>query len=446
MYFKRKAYEKLLDWKNNYAGKYSVLLEGARRVGKSTLVEQFAQQEYEMYILIDFAHVSNDVLDCFNDIGDTELFLLRLQAITGVQLIKGKSAIIFDEIQLFPQARQALKYLVRDGRYHYIATGSLISIKRNVKDIVIPSEEKHIQLFPMDYEEFLWATGNSSYELIGELFDKRKEVGNSVNRKLMRDYRIYMAVGGMPQAVEAYVDGKNFVEIDEIKREIIRLYENDFKKIDPPGHLGAIYKSIPAQLSKNAKRFVLSRATGKKKTNKDNERLFDLLDSKTVLISHNTTDPRISLSLTKDEGSYKLFLADTGLFVTLMFMDRASVENELYSKLLSDKLPANLGYLYENAVAQTIAAHNRELYYHSWKKEKNTHSYEIDFLIAHGAKVNAIEVKSSNIGKHESLSVFRKKFSNIVGDTCILSQKDIKRTGDILNIPIYMTSHYIKHL
>lgn len=446
MYFKRKAYEKLLDWKNNYAGKYSVLLEGARRVGKSTLVEQFAQQEYETYILIDFAHVSHDVLDCFNDIGDTELFLLRLQAITGVQLIRGKSAIIFDEIQLFPQARQALKYLVRDGRYHYIATGSLISIKRNVKDIVIPSEEKHIQLFPMDYEEFLWATGNSSYELIGELFDKRKEVGNSVNRKLMRDYRIYMAVGGMPQAVEAYVDGKNFVEIDEIKREIIRLYENDFKKIDPSGHLGAIYKSIPAQLSKNAKRFVLSRATGKKKTNKDNERLFDLLDSKTVLISHNTTDPRISLSLTKDEGSYKLFLADTGLFVTLMFMDRPSVENELYSKLLSDKLPANLGYLYENAVAQTIAARNRELYYRSWKKEKNTHSYEIDFLIAHGTKVNAIEVKSSDTGKHESLSVFRKKFSNIVGDTCILSQKDIKRTGDILNIPIYMTSHYIEHL
>ena len=443
MFFKRKLYDRLLEWKENYAGKYSVLIEGARRVGKSTLVESFAKQEYESYIMVDFSHIQKDLSDCFEDIGDTDLFLLRLQAVTGVQLVKNKSVIIFDEVQLYPKARQALKHLVKDGRYHYIATGSLISIKKNVKDIIIPSEEKKLHMYPMDYEEFMLATNNNTYNLLNQLFDEGKSLGDPTHRKLMRDFRIYMAVGGMPQAVEAYVAGKSFSEIDEIKREIIHLYEDDFKKIDPSGRIGAIYKSIPAQLSKNKKRFVLSSATGKKKTTKDDERIFDLVDSKTVLISYNTTDPRVSLSMTKDYNSYKLYLSDTGLFVTMMFMDRLSTENEIYAKLLSDKLPANLGYLYENVVAQIFACSGRELYYHTWQKKGSTHYYEIDFLMSEGTKIDAIEVKSSGTGRHESVSEFRKKYSKVAGETFIVSQKDFKKDGNLRYIPIYMTGFLV---
>ena len=445
MLFERKLYSKLLDWKEHHGGEYSLLIEGARRVGKSTLVEAFVKREYESYILIDFSSVKKDVLDCFDDIGDIDLFLLRLQAVTGVQLVKNKSAIVFDEVQLYPKARQALKHLVKDGRYHYIATGSLISIKKNVKDIVIPSEEKKLQMYPMDYEEFMLATGNKTYHLLEQVFDEGKGLGDAAHRKVMRDFRIYMAVGGMPQAVEAYVKGKNFTEIDEIKREIISLYEDDFKKIDPSGRIGAIYRSIPSQLSQNKKRFVLSGATGKKKTSKDDERVFDLIDSKTVIVSYNTRDPRTTLSLTRDDGSYKLYVSDTGLFVTMMFMDRPSTENEIYAKLLSDKLPANLGYLYENVVAQMLTAEGRELYYHTWEKENSTHYYEIDFLLSKGTKVDTMEVKSSGVGKHESLNAFRKKYSSAVGETIIISQKDLKKEGNLKFVPVYMTTFLSKN-
>jgi hypothetical protein len=255
----------------------------------------------------------------------------------------------------------------------------------------------------------------------------------------MRDLRIYMAVGGMPQAVEAYADGKNFTVIDRIKREIITLYEEDFNKIDPSGRISAMYHSIPAQLSKDGKRYLISKATGKRKASGDEEALYDLIDSKTVLISYNTTDPRVSLSLTKDRDSYKMYVADIGLFVTLMFYDRPFVENELYTKLLANKLPANLGYLYENLVAQMIAATGRELYYHTWNKKGSTHYYEIDFLVSKGAKVSPIEVKSSGTGKHESLTVFKKNYSKNVGESFIISQKDIGKSGDIQLLPVYLT-------
>lgn len=438
MFFKRKAYDKLLEWKNHYADQYSILLEGARRVGKSTLAEEFAKNEYETYILIDFAHASKAVMECFDDINEHDLFFLRLQTVTGTQLIPHRSVIIFDEIQLFPEARQAIKYLVKDGRYHYIETGSLISIKKNVEHILIPSEEMKLPVYPMDYEEFLWATGNDNYETIRMLYETGKPVGQQINRKLMRDYRIYMAVGGMPQAVVAYVQGKNFTEIDTVKRSIIQLYEDDFKKIDTSGKIASIYRSIPAQLSRNTKRFILTTATQKKKTDKDDERLFDLIDSKTVLISYNSTDPGISLSNTKELESYKLYVADTGLFVTLLFIDRPSVENDIYAKLLSDKLPANLGYLYENVVAQSIAATDRDLYYHTWEKEGSTHYYEVDFLLSSGTKVKALEVKSSGTGKHESINKFREKYSKVIGDTYIVSQKDVSRDGNLKYKPVYM--------
>ena len=367
MQFKRKAYSKLLDWKKNYSDKYAVLLEGARRVGKSTIAETFARNEYKSYIMIDFSKTTDNILKCFDDIGNINMFFLRLQAETGVTLYEHESLIIFDEVQLFPKARQAIKHLVFDGRYHYLETGSLISIKKNVKDILIPSEEMKIQVYPMDYEEFCEATGNN-YDLLRQINDMGTAIGQSTNRKLMRDLRLYMAVGGMPQAIEAYVEGKNFSEIDQVKRQIISLYEEDFKKIDSSGRISALYHSIPAQLAKDTRKYRISTAIGKRNTLKTEELLYELIDSKTILPCFNSTDPRVSLADTKDFDSYKLYLSDTGLFVTLMFIDRPVTENDIYAKLLSDKLPSNLGYLYENLMAQMIVASGRELYYHTWKK------------------------------------------------------------------------------
>ena len=435
MYFKRKAYDKLVQWKTDYAQNYAVLLEGARRVGKSTIAEQFARNEYRSYILIDFSKASNEIKSCFDDINDLDMFFLRLQALTGVNLYKEESVVIFDEVQLFPKARQAIKHLVKDGRYHYIETGSLISIKKNVENILIPSEEMKIEVYPMDYEEFCWAT-NQNFDMLKKIYDMNKSIGQEVNRKLMRDIRVYMAVGGMPQAVEAYTAGQNFSMIDQIKRQIIVLYEDDFKKIDPSGRLSSIYHSIPAQLSKEAKRYSLSKTLGRRKNEKDDSLIYDLIDSKTVIASYNSTDPRVSLSLTKDLSSYKLYIADTGLFVTLMFIDRPATENEIYAKLLADKLPANLGYLYENLVAQMITSTGRELYYHTWEKKGSTHYYEIDFLISNGSKVSAIEVKSAGAGKHESLLEFRKKYSKNI---YIVSQKDIDKKEELKFMPVYLT-------
>lgn len=319
--------------------------------------------------MIDFSDISNEEIACFDDINNLDMFFLRLQAIRGVDLYEHDSIIIFDEVQLFPKARQAIKHLVKDGRYHYLETGSLISIKKNVKNILIPSEEMKIEVYPMDYEEFCLATGKN-YTLLEKIYKLNKSIGQETNRKLMRDIRLYMAVGGMPQAVESFINGDNFAMIDQIKRQIIKLYEDDFKKLDPSGNLSAIYHSIPAQLSKSSKKYRIPTTIKKRKTSKDERMIYELIDTKTILPSYNSTDPRVSLTLSKDLDSYKLYISDIGLFVTLMFIDRPSVENEIYSKLLSDKLPANLGYLYENLVAQMIAASGRELYYHTWEKRK----------------------------------------------------------------------------
>ena len=437
MYFERKAYQKLLEWKEKYADKYAVMLEGARRVGKSTIAENFAQNEYKSYILIDFSRVSANILECFDDIGNLNVFFLRLQAETGTTLYEHESLIIFDEVQLFPKARQAIKHLVADGRYSYLETGSLISIRKNVKDILIPSEEMKIQVYPMDYEEFCDATGGN-FRLLRQIFDSARPIGQTTNRKLMRDLRIYMAVGGMPQAVEAYIDSKNFSEIDMVKRQIINLYEEDFKKIDPSGRISALYHAIPAQLAKGARKYRITTAIGKRNNTKADELLYELIDSKTVLPCYNSTNPRASLADTKDFNSYKLYLSDTGLFVTLMFIDRPVTENKLYAKLLSDKLPANLGYLYENLVAQMIATSGRELYYHTWEKFGSTHYYEVDFLISDGSKIDALEIKSSGSGKHESISEFCRKFSQNISKAYLISQKDVGNEENLLLKPFYL--------
>lgn len=437
MYFERKAYQKLLEWKEKYADKYAVILEGERRVGKSTIAENFAQNEYKSYILIDFSKASANILECFDDMGNLNVFFLRLQAETGTTLYEHESLIIFDEVQLFPKARQAIKHLVADGRYSYLETGSLISIRKNVKDILIPSEEMKIQVYPMDYEEFCDATGGN-FELLRQIFQTGSAIGQATNRKLMRDLRLYMAVGGMPQAVESYINGKNFSEIDMVKRQIISLYEEDFKKIDPSGRISALYHAVPAQLAKDARKYRITTAIGKRNNTKADELLYELIDSKTILPCYNSTNPRASLADTKDFNSYKLYLSDTGLFVTLMFIDRPVTENKLYAKLLSDKLPANLGYLYENLVAQMIAAAGRELYYHTWEKSGSTHYYEVDFLISDGSKIDALEIKSSGSGKHESINEFRKKFSQNINKTYLISQKDVGSEENLLLKPFYL--------
>ncbi len=441
MYFYRKIYDKLLTWKEKYANSYALLIEGPRRVGKSTVVERFAKKEYRAHIIIDFANTSQIILDCFNDIHNLDLFFLRLQAATGITLIEKNSVIVFDEIQFFPKARQAIKYLVKDGRYHYIETGSLISIRKNVKDILIPSEEFKLKMYPMDFEEFSLAIESNTYELAKEAYKRSCPIGEKINRKWLRDFRIYMAVGGMPQAVKAYVEKKNFSEIDRIKRGIIDLYKSDFKKIDPSGRLSAIYSSIPSQLARDTRRFNLTSAMGKRSTKKDEDLVYELIDSGTILVSHDTMDPRVSLSLTSKLDSYKLYLSDTGLFVSLMFIDRPEKVNSIYTKLLSDKLPANLGYLYENAVAQMIASLDSELYYHTWNREGTNYYYEIDFLLAKKDKITAIEVKSSGIGKFASLLEFARKYSKHIDRKIVLSSKDIMHKDGIDFLPIYMVSY-----
>ena len=444
--FKRKAFEKLKYWKEKKAPKYAVLLEGARRVGKSTIAEEFAKREYKSYIKIDFANVRREILDVFEDIAEPDIFFLRLQTATGIKLHKRESVIIFDEIQLMPKVRQAIKYLVADGRYDYIETGSLISIKKNVKDIVIPSEEIKIQVYPMDYEEFMWATGNETYQVLKELYKRGKAVGNSLNRKLMRDFRVYMAVGGMPQAVAAYVEGRIFTEIDEVKREIINLYKDDFFKIDGTGLIGRMYESIPTQLATDKRSYVISAATGKKKVDKDIERLYNMLDSKTVLPCYNVLNPSVTLSQTMDNQTFKLYLADTGLFTTMIFSSSGETDENIYTKLLSDSLPADLGYLYENAVAQVINATGRPLYYHTWRKDNVSRYFEIDFLVASKTKIVPIEVKSSGLGMHKSITEFQRKYSKNTAAPILLSQKDVGQVEMLKLYPIYMLPYILEDL
>ena len=405
MVFKRKAYKKLLEWKQKRNGSTAILIEGARRVGKSTLLETFASNEYESHILIDFNKASKEVKLLFEDLMNLDFLFMQLQAHYNVILKNRKSVIIFDEVQQCPQARQAIKYLVADGRYDYIETGSLISIKKNTKNITIPSEEERITLYPMDYEEFRWALGDeSTMPLLGSFYERHLPLG-SAHRAKMRDLRLYMLVGGMPQAVNAYLETNNLSIVDEVKRGIIKLYQDDFQKLDSSGRLETLFMEIPSQLSQNTNRYRPYSAIGEVNNDKMIEFLRSLEDSKTVLISYHSNDPNVGMSLTKDISKYKLFCADTGLFVTLAFWDKDFTENIIYQKLLSDKLSANLGYIYENLVAQMLSASGNKLFYYTWPKD-STHNYEIDFLVSRGSKLHPIEVKSSGYRRHASLDAF----------------------------------------
>lgn len=429
-----------MQWKQESDGNTALLVEGARRIGKSTVVEEFARNEYKSYILIDFAEASKEVRELFDDVSDLNYLFLQLQLKYRVDLFERNSVIIFDEVQLCPQARQAIKTLVRDHRYDYIETGSLISIKKNVKNIRIPSEERKIGMYPMDYEEFLWAIGdNVSFSLLRSCFENRRSLGEQENRRQLRQFRLYMLIGGMPQAVDTYIRTNNFKEVDLIKRDILDLYEADLKKIDATGKLSLLFDAIPAQLNSNASRYQVSTVIGSQNTDRILKYIAELADSKTVLVSYHANDPNAGMAKAKDLSRFKLFLCDTGLFTTLMFKDKDFTENEIYEKLLSDKLSVNLGYLYENIVAQILATNGNGLFYYTMFNETSRHNYEIDFLLSKRNKICPIEVKSSGYKTHKSLDVFSDKFSDRISDKYIIYTKDMSKEKDIICIPVYMT-------
>jgi uncharacterized protein len=438
MPFKRKIYSKLLDWKKESLGKSAVLVEGARRIGKSTIVEEFGKNEYKSYILIDFTKVSKTVIQLFDDLSDLDYLFLQLQVIFKKDLYKRESLIIFDEVQFCPKARQAIKHLVADGRYDYIETGSLISIKKNVKDILIPSEEQKIEMFPMDYEEFLWALNdNQTYSSLKMLWEQKKSFGDDLNSILLKNFRLYMLVGGMPQAVNAYIESNNFRIVDEVKRNILNLYEEDFKKLDPSGKASFLFKAIPSQLEKNASRYQVSSVLENERASSVLELISEMENSKTVLISYHCSDPNVGLTRTKNLEKFKMFVCDTGLFTTMIFKDKDFTENIIYEKLLTGKLEANLGYLYENIVAQILNANGNKLFYYTFLNEKSRHNYEIDFLLTRKNKICPLEVKSGGYKKHISLDAFCDKFSSRILEKYLVYTKEFRKDEDIFCIPVY---------
>ena len=438
--FKRKLYAAMLKWKQERNGATALLIQGARRVGKSTIAEEFARNEYTSYILIDFSKVSKAVANLFDDVSDLNYLFLRLQFIFNVQLHERSSVIVFDEVQLQPKARQAIKHLVKDRRYDYIETGSLISVRSKSRDILIPSEETKINLYPMDFEEFRWALGDdATIPLLRAAFEKKMSLGDAVHRKLMRDFRLYMLVGGMPQAVVAYIETNNFTEVDTVKRDIIALYEEDFGKIDSSGRAKALYDAIPAQLSRNASRYKVSTAIPDDKKERIMSVIAEVEDSMTVNIAYHVDDPNIGLALTRNEDYFKMYASDTGLFVTLAFKDKDITENVIYEKLLNDKLSANLGYVYENMIAQMLRASGKDLYYHTIPYAEGKKYYEVDFLISDRHKIAPIEVKSSGYKSHKSLDEFSAKYSERIMNRYVIYTKDYKRENGVEYLPVYMT-------
>ena len=429
----------MLQWKRESGGQTALLIKGARRVGKSTLARDFANKEYKSYIAIDFTSCKQEVRDLFDDISNLDYLFMRLQMIFGVELYERKSVIIFDEVQNCPKARQSIKYLVEDGRYDYIETGSLISIRQNVKDILIPSEEYDLCLFPMDYEEFNWAIGNNvAIPMLHKFFETCKGLGDSGNRNEMKRFRLYMLIGGMPQAVKTYLETNNMEKVDTVKRSIIKLYEQDFIKIDPTGNTSKMFMAIPSQLANNYIRYQVTSATDGGRLNRLREQIYDMQDSMVVNIAYHANDPNVGMALHRSTDRFKMYLCDTGLFTTLAFWDKNFTENIIYEKLLSDKLSADLGYVYENVVAQMLKANGNELYYYTWSSETSNHLYEIDFLLSNGTKIDPIEVKSSGYKTHKSLDLFCERFSSRINKRYLIYTKDLRKEGNTIYLPTYM--------
>lgn len=425
------------------AGKTALLIDGARHVGKSFIAELFAKQEYKSHIIIDFGSAPQDILDLFiNESADLDLFFAKLSAFYSTVLYKRESLIVFDEVQQFPRARQLIKYLVADGRYDYLETGSLIRLKKNTENIIIPSEEEHIELFPMDFEEFLWALGDeATVPLIRKCFEAKKPLGQALHRKVMNDFRQYVLVGGMPQSVLAYIDGKNFAASDEAKRRILRLYRDDVSKF-AAGYaekVYAVFDGIPSQLSKKEKRYRLSSLNKTARFRAYEDSFILLNEAMVVNACFNATDPNVGLALSADHATQKCYMADTGLLVTHTFMDQSFSDNELYKAILFDKLDINEGMIMENIVAQMLRRNGHKLYFYSRSDSENRENHmEIDFLITETKKIAPIEVKSANYRSHSSLDKFRKKFSNKIGASYILYPKDVMQKDGVWHLPLYM--------
>lgn len=438
--FKRKIYDRMLQWKKERAGDTALLIQGARRIGKSTIAEDFAKNEYKSYLLIDFSIAPTEVYELFNDISDLNYIFFRLQLIYRIQLYQRESVIVFDEVQKCPQARQAIKHLVKDHRYDYIETGSLISVRKSSVDIIIPSEETKIDMFPMDYEEFKWALGDTAtIPLLRMAFDKRMPLGDSIHRRMMRDFRLYMLVGGMPQAVDEYIKSNNMNAVDIVKRDILALYEEDFNKIDVSERASAMFDAIPALLSKNSTRYKISSAIPGERPERVEHIVKMMENSMTTNVAYHVNDPNAGLALTKDNEYFKMYVSDTGLFITLAFKDKNFTDNVIYNKLLNDKLSTNLGYVYENMIAQMLRATGKKLYYHTMPYGEGKKYYEIDFVMADGHKISPVEVKSSGYKTHASLDEFCRKYSDRIQNKYLIYTKDLNRIGDVNYIPVYMT-------
>ena len=446
---KRKIYDELVKWKEKSNGKTALLIDGARRVGKSYIVEEFARKNYKSYILLDFNKVPEDIKKLFDlYLDDLDNLFLYLETYYNVTLYNRDSLIIFDEVQLYPRARSAIKYLVADGRYDYIETGSLVSIRNNVDNILIPSEEQHLKMYPMDFEEFLWAMNNGNMmELIKKCFDTKKPLGESLHRKAMDCFRQYMIVGGMPQAVFEYVETKDFNKVDQIKRNILNLYRDDIKK-----HAGkyslkveSIFDSIPSQLSRHEKKYRIT-SLDKDAKSRDYEDAFVWLnDAMIINYCFNTTEPSIGLSLNTDNSTLKCYMADTGLLISHSFSEKGLVSEEVYKKILFDKLEYNGGMIIENIVSQMLVANGHKLFFYSNSSRDNSlDRMEIDFLITKSNitnrhNISPIEVKSGKNYTLVSLNKFRKKYQEQLGVAYIIHTGDLKEEDGVIYLPLYMT-------
>lgn len=446
---KRKIYDQLVRWKKDGAGKTALLIDGARRVGKSYVAEQFAKAEYKSYLLIDFNRVGDEIKDLFrNYLNDLDTLFMYLSGYYNVKLYEHESLIIFDEVQMFPRARAAIKYLVADGRYDYLETGSLMSIRKNVKDIVIPSEERHIKMYPMDFEEFLWAMGNDTLmEIVRKQFDARKAMGQVMHRKAMDYFRQYLIVGGMPQAVQEYAESKDFDRVDRIKRDILTLYRADIVK-HATGYemkVESIFDEIPAQLQKHEKRFKLSSLKKEARFREYEDALFWLDDAMIANICYNSTEPNIGLKRNMDRMTLKCYMGDTGLLISHAFDENGLVSEEIYKKLLFDKLEVNKGMIIENIVAQMLAAGGHKLYFYSNPSRNDKDArMEIDFLIAKSKissrhNISPIEVKSGKNYTLTSLRKFMERYAEQAGTAYVLHTGDLKEGDGITYLPLYMT-------
>ena len=445
---RRKIYDVLLNWKQEYAGQTALLLEGARRVGKSYIVQEFAKKEYKSYILIDFNKAPTEIKSLFdNYLHDLDTLFMYLSNFYQVKLYDRESLIILDEVQLFPRARSAVKYLVEDRRYDYIETGSLIGIRKNTKDILIPSEEHHIQMYPLDFEEFLLAMGNDMLmEYIKHCYIKRMPMGQAMHRKAMDFFRQYMIVGGMPQAVAEYVKTKDFDRVDRIKRDILALYRDDIAKHAEGYQLKVrqIFDDVPAQLQKHDKKFKLASLKKSARFREYEDAFFWLKDSMIANMCYNTSSPSIGLRLNMQRLTLKCYMGDTGLLISHAFDENGLLSEEIYKKLLFDKLEVNKGMLIENIVAQMLVASGHKLYFYANSSTEAINRMEIDFLIAKSKigsrhNISPIEVKSSNRYTLSSIKKFMQQFREQLNEPIVLHPSDLKLENDIVYLPLYMT-------